>query len=468
MCYDERMLPQKAIRLLSSLFLLFITLTQMGAISVKGGAPLEDPAGSQALLREWSFSNKEPELEPSTSSQFELLVTTMGRGDPLYVWFGHSGLVVTDKIQDRSVMYDYGIFSFDDNFYQTFALGRLNYEVWATSALARYDLAKSEDRDISIITLNLPEKTKLDIIHFLNFNLQPENSTYLYHHYRENCATRIRDILDKAVGGQFSAWAQSIPMEETLRQLVMRHTYASPFVDWTLNFLQSGEIDHPISLWEAMFLPAVLEQALLDFSYIQANGKLVPLAAKREIINTEPPGRRPANLDQWQSMTLPAFLFGLGIGLVSLVLLRIIVHSSIRFFQRGSLFLYGLLNFTWTFVLGALSLLLLFMMTISSHDVTYWNENIFFVTPWLLVMALQSLKVAFGNQRSLRRFRKANTFFLVLTGISILFKGVFVDFLIQQNWQIIFTMLPLYLCNSSIPFEKLFVRKRIIDDSDEF
>src|SRR5690554_2625162 len=155
MCYDERMLPQKAIRLLSSLFLLFITLTQMGAISVKGGAPLEDLAGSQALLREWSFSNKEPELEPSTSSQFELLVTTMGRGDPLYVWFGHSGLVVTDKIQDRSVMYDYGIFSFDDNFYQTFALGRLNYEVWATSALARYDLAKSEDREISIITLNL-------------------------------------------------------------------------------------------------------------------------------------------------------------------------------------------------------------------------------------------------------------------------------------------------------------------------
>lgn len=468
MWYDERMFSQKRICFLSSFLLLIMVQWGIGAASVPLGPPLYDSAGSQALLADWDFSGQLSESERNATAQLSLYLTTMGRGDPLYVWFGHSGLVVADNNQDRSVMYDYGIFSFNDDFYQTFALGRLNYEVWATSAPTRYAVARSENRDVSRITLNLPEKAKLEVVNFLNYNIQPEQNTYLYHHYRENCATRIRDIIDKAVDGQFSLWAKTIPMDETLRQLVMRHTYASPFIDWTLNFLQSGTIDKPISLWEAMFLPAILEQALLEFSYVNQEGELVRIATDFEVINSEPVGTRPLNLEHWKSMTLPSFSFSLAIALIALIFLQLSFRSSFPRIQKMGLFLYGMINFTWTFALGMLSILLLFMMTISSHDVTYWNENIVIVTPWLLVMAIQSIKIAFRNQRSLRRFRKANTFFLIVTVVLIILKGVFFDLLIQQNWQIIVTLLPLYLFNSSIPFERLLVRTRLYDDSDEF
>ena len=467
MWYDGRMFPGNSIRRTVQILVVLLIGFPLVAASLAPGSRFEDPNASQTMLAEWDFTKTLTGSEQTSADLLELHLTTMGKGDPLYVWFGHTGLVVTDKRSDRSVMYDYGIFSFDDDFYQTFAMGRLNYEVWATSAEARYDLARSENRDISNITIHLPEAATLELVRFLNYNIQPENSTYLYHHYRENCSTRIRDIIDKAVDGQFQAWARAIPMDETLRQLVMRHTYASPFIDWTLNFLQSGSIDKPISLWEAMFLPAVLEQALLEFSYIDESGHAVPIATDRIILNSAPVGARAPVLDSYQSMTLPGFWFGLLVGLVSLLFGRVIASSQSNGFKRFGQLIEGLLGFAWAMVVGVLSSLLLFMMVASSHDVTYFNENIVFATPWALVMAVQSLRGAFGKDAARKRFRQANTIMAILVGTTIVMKVIFLDLLVQQNWQILLTLLPIYLCNSSIPFERFFERKRrILDDSD--
>ena len=467
MWYDGRMFPGNPLRRTIQLVLLLLIGFPLIAVSLVPGSRFEDPNASQTMLAERDFTKELTDSEQISADQLELHLTTMGKGDPLYVWFGHTGLVVTDKRNDRSVMYDYGIFSFDDDFYQTFAMGRLNYEVWATSAEARYELAGSENRDISNITLHLPDAAKLELVRFLNYNIQPENSTYLYHYYRENCSTRIRDMIDKAVDGQFQAWARAIPMDETLRQLVMRHTYASPFVDWTLNFLQSGSIDKPISLWEAMFLPAILEQALLDFSYIDGSGHEVPIATDRRNINSAPVGARAPVLDSFQSMTLPGFWFGLLAGLVSLFFGRAIGSSQSNGLRRFGQLVDGLLGFVWAMAVGILSSLLLFMMVASSHDVTYFNENIVFATPWALVMAVQSLRGAFGKDTARRRFRHANTIVAILVGTTIVMKVIFLDLLVQQNWQILLTLLPMYLCNSSIPFERLFERKkRVLDDSD--
>lgn len=448
------------------LILLGLALS-LQAASVQVQPMFEDPYGSQQILEGRQFLRELGSEEAESAKQLDISLVTMGKGDPLYIWFGHSGLTVTESSSGRSVMYDYGIFSFDDNFYQTFALGRLNYEVWATSFPARIGLAIEEDRDIYEISLNLPDSAKLEILKLLNYNIQDGRNVYLYHHYRENCSTRIRDIIDKATGGQLYEWSRSIPMEETLRQLVMRHTYASPFIDWTLNFLQSGSIDKPITLWEAMFLPSILESAIMEFTYLDASGAPVPLAGERTVHHLATAGIRAPVLDTWKSMTWAAGLFAFALGLLSIVLGGFQALPYLSPIAKLSRFLHGILNFSWTAATGVLSVLLVFMMTASNHDVTYFNENVLFVTPYLLVMAVQALRSAFGNRGSLARFRKANTVFAIISVAIIMLKLVFLDLMIQQNWQILFTVLPLYVCNSVIPFERLFVRKRrIIDDSD--
>jgi len=109
----------------------------------------------------------------------------------------------------------------------------------------------------------------------------------------------------------------------------------------------------------------------------------------------------------------------------------------------------------------------LFMMVGSNHDVTYWNENIFIISPALLVVSYWALLMSFGNTKALRRFRKANTVMAIGVLIFLVLKLVLFDFLLQANWNIIVVSLSLYGANSTIPFEKIGLRKRrIIDDSD--
>ncbi|MFA5468973.1 MAG: DUF4105 domain-containing protein [Sphaerochaetaceae bacterium] len=424
--------------------LVICSLGTLGAISALDDHSLYDPFSSQELLKDRTFLRELSPTEERAIQNLELSLVTAGRGDPLYVWFGHSGIVVSDYRIDRSVMYDYGIFSFDEGFYQTFAMGRLNYQVWATSAPARYASLIDHNRSITKIKLNLSDSAKLEVINFLNFNIKEENNTYLYHHYRENCATRIRDIIDKGVDGQLKAWAKSIPSTYTLRQLVDLHTYSAPVESWLLNFLQSGSIDKPITLWEAMFLPAVLESALMDFTYINDQGEEVKIASDYTVINPEVEGLRPQTLTEWRSRSFATLLVSLLFALLMRLLLYLASKSPLARIT------YGVINFLVYFGFGLLSLLLIFMVTISNHDVTYWNENLLFVTPWLLVMAFQALRYTFSKKYSLKRFRKGNLFFtfslVAVIGAKLLFSGFF----IQQNWQVIFTFLPLFVANSTL------------------
>lgn len=447
--YDAIMLNRKVlVTTFIALLLILMTLQPLWSISALREGPLWDPFSSTQLLKERNFSRELSLAEEEALKSLEIDLVTVGRGDPLYVWFGHTGLVVVDKRVNRSVMYDYGIFSFGDDFYQTFAMGRLNYQVWATSAIARYDQMVASERSVTKLKLNLDDSATIETINFLNFNVLEENNTYLYHHYRENCSTKIRDIIDKAVGGQFKAWAISIEVPYTLRQLVMLHSAPSPLIDWLLNFLQSGTIDGSITLWEAMFLPAVLERALLNFEYLNSEGESVKIATDYEVLNEEPLGVRPTTRSEWKSTSLPTFLVALAVALLLRGLLYLARRSKVAKVAWGSL------TFLLYFVLGVLSLLLLFMVTISNHDVTYWNENLLFATPWLVVMAIQALIYLFSKTSSLKHFKRGNTFFVLLMVAYIIVKVAFPTLLIQQNWPAILTFLPLFVTNSLPTFKR--------------
>ncbi len=378
-------------------------------------------------------------------------IATLGKGDPLYVWFGHAGLVVTDLRNDRKVMYDYGIFSFSTGFYRSFAMGRMLYEVWATGAEARYRQAIEEDRDIRTITLNLEPSAKLELVKFLNFNIQSGNHQYLYHHYYENCSTRIRDIIDKAVGGQLKSWATSQPSPYTIRQDVARHTSPSPLIAWLIDFLQSGVIDKEATLWERMFLPLVLEEALVNFTYVDSTGNTVALVSDRQVIHTQsaadvrPPiaGAYHSDIGLWAVASL-----ALAIVLATTNWMSIHLHASaLRRFMRV---VHGLLNWVWTFIMGVAGTLLLFMMVATSHDVTYGNENIVFANPLLLVMSFHALRIIFGSKKSMGAFRKLNGFMAVVTLVLLSLKFLLPEVLFQDNYRIIITLLPLYIANSRL------------------
>ena len=56
--------------------------------------------------------------------------------------------------------------------------------------------------------LNLTAAQVDSLRRFLAWNIQPENAEYAYDYYRDNCSTRIRDALDRVLGGAIRRYAE--------------------------------------------------------------------------------------------------------------------------------------------------------------------------------------------------------------------------------------------------------------------
>jgi len=145
-------------------------------------------------------------------------ILTVGQGDSVYLWYGHIAIIVEDSLRNTEVLYDYGVFNFkQDNFFRNFAMGRLIYGVVAAPAAYRISQAEYELRNMTAATLNIPPEKRYEVAIFLQENVKPGNNTYLYHHYNDNCSTRVRDVINMAVDGQLKVWAEAQPGKMSLR-----------------------------------------------------------------------------------------------------------------------------------------------------------------------------------------------------------------------------------------------------------
>lgn len=447
------------IRFLTICFISLLLFSLQAISFIPNSAPF-DPNNSALLLEDEDFFKENIFSNNKEEGRYTISLSTMGRGDPLYVWFGHSALVVTDNSTGRSVMYDYGIFSFDEGFYTTFALGRLWYESWATDTQMRFRLAKEEERDISLVHLNLSDDRALNILNFVNKTVEPDYSTYLYHHYRENCSTRIRDIINKATDGEFKNWATSIPSSYTIRELVSLSTASNPFIHFTLNFLQSKSIDEPITLWEEMFLPERLEKALLMFD----KDSPTQIVTEREIIHEAPLGRRVMNNQSKVRANLFMVLYSLLLAFVLFFLRRGMENTIFKGLYRWYKSLYSILSISWTLIAAVFSSVLLFMMIVSNHDVTYFNENILIISPLSILMLISIIHQSFSKEPTYHFFEALNTISIALIGILLIAKGVFPEYLYQDNYEIMLILLPLFIGNSTLVRKLLKKKQRVISN----
>jgi hypothetical protein len=374
-------------------------------------------------------------------------LAVIGPGDELYFWWGHIGLIVEDYERGRVRFYDWGVFSFEnENFFVNFALGRLLYSCMATSIEWNLGNYLATNRDITLYTLDLPASAKEELAAFAEWNIRPENKDYFYHQFRDNCATRVRDILDTAVEGQFKARYGEAPGRYTLRQHVRRHTYFNPFFDWILNFWMGQDIDTPITIWEEMFLPAEIGMRALEFSYTGSDGLERKLVRSVEIVNTAL--GRPPILDAPRRQWPRELVLGLVIAVALGLLLVFKARSSAA-------------EVTWALGQGALGLffvaagMVLFFMTLfTNHDYTYHNINIIFINP--LLLAALPLGIAFVKTEY------SDTKAKLELAIKILWSCVFVfgllsfllrllPFFWQQNQVTLALVLPFALVLSLLP-----------------
>lgn len=390
--------PQSAIiRLMRRNALLLIAIVfsmlPLAAASQAGGIPVREGLfHSEEELGNTDFSPALTDEEREYYEDCHIYIVTASPTEPVYAYFGHAGIEV-EAPGMPAVMFDYGTFTFDESFYMNFALGRLYYRLFETYADYRYADFLYADRTVRRLELQLSPERKKAVIGFLAYNGLPENNTYLYNYYKDNCATRIRDIYNATTDGAFREWAASIDTGRSFREWSTPCMAPSFFFAFILNYLQGPMVDKDIDLYDAAFLPDVLLSAIEGYE-----GRDSELVHRTET--------RP---DVPESYSVALRSIPLSAAFAAVILLSL---SKRRWIRRISDAAAGL---AWLF-LGLLSSVLLFMMAATNHDVTYWNQNALLISPAVIALAILHC-ASLGRTERRRAIGRLSFIFLAIAAV---------------------------------------------------
>ncbi len=377
----------------------------------------------------------------SKGENLRIKLVTFGPGDDVPSWWGHTGLLVEDLQYRKARIYNFGLFSFDDGMLFKFAMGRLIFAAGDFSVPGYLEWYRRQNRDVRIVSLDLPADKRLQLARKLAWYVRPENRRYLYHHYDENCATRLRDLLDKAVDGALYRQADA-PGRMTLRQHTRRYVGHNVFMEMLLMYLMNDSIDKPIKVWQEMFLPDELERQVMRLTYQTPDGQKRRLAADRLIFFK---ADRPP-VPEWPPVHWPgALITGLLIGGIALALVWWYKSTN----NDWAITWLGVWNFTIGLVLGIPGLGLALMAGFTDHTVTYYNENLLLANPLTVLLIPYGFMLARQKAKALRGLQII--WYIHLAAALLLLALKILPAFDQDNFLVICFILPI-ICGFSLAF----------------
>lgn len=199
-------------------------------------------------------------------------------GSELFEVYGHSELRVSTA--DTDLFFNYGVFDFHSpNFVYRFAAGQTDYKCVAVPGY--YALGGYSGRKMVEQELNITQEQAKAVRDMLLLNAMPENATYRYKYFSDNCATRPRDIIEKAVGGSLRYPAMTDTL--TFRQILTRYDKNYAWERFGIDMALGGAADTVVTYRQQMFIPMVLMKAVAGAT-IERDGKRVPLVKAERVL----------------------------------------------------------------------------------------------------------------------------------------------------------------------------------------
>lgn len=375
--------------------------------------------------------------DPEPGSELRVYLMTMGPGARVWERFGHNAIWIHDPASQPDTAYNYGLFDFgQENFLLRFIRGQMWYWMAGFPAEEYVRTYVRDNRSVWVQELNLPPHARLELRESLRWNEQPEHRFYHYDYYRDNCSTRVRDAIDRVLGGAIRTQTAGLPAGTTYRFHTQRLTTNDPPVYTGLLLALGPGVDRPISAWEEMFLPMALREHARRVVLPGPEGTTVPLIARERTLfesnAPEPPGLPPSWL-AWY-IAIGAVVGGLA------ALLGRAAGDTGRRWARAGLALSCVL---WGLVGGLGGVVLTVLWALTDHVMAYRNENLFQLNPLLLGLAVLVPLGLAGVSRAVRWARRVA---LALAGLSL--AGLLLQALPgvdQVNGPIIALLLPIHL-----------------------
>ncbi|HLK93718.1 MAG TPA: DUF4105 domain-containing protein [Polyangia bacterium] len=380
------------------------------------------------------------EAPSPTADPLTVHVLTFGPGDHPFFKFGHDAIWIRDAEARTDKVYNFGTFAFSPRVIVDFLHGRMTYWLSVSSLPITLDSYQRENRTIDAQELTLPPAVKRALQARLEVNARPENRAYLYDYFRDNCATRVRDVVDAAVGGALRASAQA-PARLTLRQQALRMTadYWPLYV--ALDIVLGPDTDRPIDRWAEMFIPQELARGLAAVTLETPEG---PRPLVKEARTLYPAPGRPPPLETPPARGPRCFAAGAMVGLMFLALglgaSRSRLPRAARVACRVAL---GIALAVWGLLTGFVGGFLVYAWVFTDHVVAHHNQNILLFAPWAVALLPLGVGVALGGRRSLRAVRAITTAALAAAVAALLLKLGFVRH--QENVRLLAFALPAWL-----------------------
>ena len=298
-------------------------------------------------------------------ARIAISLLTYGPGDEVFERFGHIALAVHDSTTGDDIAFNWGMFDFNQpNFLVNFLTGDTKYWMAGFNTQAFNELYRRDNRRIRRQELAFTPVEKAALFEFVAWNARDENKFYRYDYYRDNCATRIRDAIDRVLLGALKP-VLNVPGEShTWRDETARITASDLPTYAGIEIALGRNADQTLSKWDEAFLPDYFADHLAAFVVHRPDGSRARLvtsdsvifAADRVPLPTEAPAR--VAMAALLGLTLAGLIAGL---------------ADAK--QRTARILLGGAVALWYVVGGVLGTLLLLAGTVTKHA-PYMGANL--------------------------------------------------------------------------------------------
>lgn len=347
--------------------------------------------------------------EPGMELRISLL--TMGPGKHPFTKFGHSALWVHDPIAHSDEVYNYGTFAFDSpTLLLDSVAGKLPYWLSVQSMRGTLRMYAEQGRSLVASELELTPAERVQLLQALRENARPEQRYYRYDYYRDNCSTRVRDVLDRVLDGRMRLGSSGQLASMSYRAHTQRLVADDPLLYAGLDLAVGRQTDPQVTFWDEAWLPERLHE-LFARTTVTRDGQTLPLIrSEQTLLSSRFPTPR-AIPPKWGGNYAAC---GLTLGL-SFAVLGWLARSR----RRALRVTLGALYFILGTILGLLGCALCYLTFFSAHSAAASNYNVLLLPPWLLALSVAGVGVVRDKARAFQLARWAASGALLSSALAL-------------------------------------------------
>ena len=199
---------------------------------------------------------------PCSPDSVRISLLTCSPGPEIFELYGHEAVRVSGLVGGREVdqVFKYGVFDYNaTGFVYRFVKGETDYYVDVMPTQWFIETYMRQGRRVVEQVLPLSPGEAIEYYGMLLTDMQPENRSYRYKYFSNNCATRLLDKVEQMPSARNCPVTDlSRPSGTTYRELIRKYNTGYPWYQLGIDLALGSMIDEPVTVRQTMFIPMEL------------------------------------------------------------------------------------------------------------------------------------------------------------------------------------------------------------------